>query len=170
MNFADYTPRQRIALERPNFEDARVSGFISKDPQTKRVRAVADPTGIILPIGTPGREKAKNKHFQFGTILTVDMESWPVWHAHCSFLDTEDDRLVPRAQWRDWQETLAAQEMRNLLPRWCRDADSPLKIDREKYSFHVRCRVSRMEWDYLTTVHEGGIAPSIAIKDPEIIV
>lgn len=162
-----YSQRQTIALERPNYLDARVGGFIATDPHTKRVQAVADPNEGIIAIGTADRARAKNKHYQFGTILTVDMEDWPMWHAHCSFLDTVDDYLVPRAQWRDWMERKAAQEMRNLLPGWCRESDAPVRVDRQKYSFHVRCRVSQLERDYLEVVRQGGIDASIAIRDPQ---
>lgn len=150
LTFAHYTPRQKIALDRPNYLDPRVQGFIANDPHTKRIQAVADPTsGGVLPIGTPNRHKAKNKHYQFGTILTIDMDSPPIWHAHCSYLDTVDDYLVPRDKWSEWMIVNAMQTLHGMLPNKRPDFQEKVKLEKQKYSLHMRLPVSEMEKNYL---------------------
>lgn len=160
------TDRQKIALDRPVEWDAD-KGFISRDPHLRKVEAVVEPGQEKMPLGTPGRAKLKNKHFQFSSILRVDMETpVPLWHASCCFMDTDGEHLWPLARWKDWMVEIAMTRLINLIPNQREDFREKAKLDKQKYSLHMRMPVSELERSHLIAREFGIMALMPQIRDP----
>lgn len=137
-----YSRRQMIALENPEERDP-VSWMASQSPHTRKVDVVQNRIQLV-------------------SILTVDLDSPPVWHARVGFMEAKDDYFVPLRSWTDKMEQLARQKLAELtrLPREVEKFMDGVRPKARPTNIHVFIPLSRIERDYMEVVSGAG-APRI---------
>lgn len=158
MSPAEIAEMRRWALEIPATWDAHREGYRAQQPQQRKIEVHVPPGGVKLPIGTPGRLKARSMHWQFSTILTVDMETpRPLWHARVAWLDVGADRPRPLVTWEEWQIERAMIRLVNLLRPGRDDFEERAQLDKQRASLHMRLPVTEMEKSMLIAAELGPV-------------
>lgn len=140
--------RQMIALEHAEEWDP-IHSMATNDPHKRRMKLI------------------RNK-YQLITILTVDLDSPPVWHGRVGFMQS-DEYTTPTWMWDDKLEEVARKELDQLM-RLPRPIDRYMDATRPKgrpTSMHRFIPLAAEEIDYLRVVQAGGVRRSIKLRGPD---
>lgn len=144
---AAYSRRQRIALERPEEHDAHIN-FASNDPHKREIEVIND--------------------IQLVSILSVDLDDKPEWHARVGWMESKG-YFVPLRAWLPWMEEPAQRVMSELirLPRDVEPSDvrTCVRTHGRPSTIHKYIRLSRLERDYVDAIR-AGMKPSIWFREP----
>jgi hypothetical protein len=120
------TRRQRCAFENPVYpEDGemRYAGWAldhSPDPRFRTVEMHVEPhkTESITYGGEDSLKRTIRKRYQLVSILTIEMESRPVWHASIAIVVNRDVNSEVWAfhSWRGWMRDLARKKFAEMIP------------------------------------------------------
>lgn len=141
-----YSRRQVVALENPEERDP-ISWMASQSPHTRKVEVVL-------------------KKLQLVSILTVDLDSPPVWHARVGFMEAKDDFFVPISMWTDKMEQAARGKLAELtrLPRDVEKFMDGVRPKSRPTNIHVFVPLSRLERDYMEVVSGAGAPRAIRLR------
>lgn len=143
-----YTRRQQLALERPEEHEAFLN-FASNEPWKREVEV--------------------HEGVQLVSILTVDLDDKPEWHARVGWQEAKG-YFVPLRAWTTWMEEPAQRVLDEMmaLPRdveagaWkttVRTAGRPSTI-------HKFLRLSGEEREYMLGVQGSIVQPRVWVKEP----
>lgn len=152
-----YTRRQSLAIERPAERDPE-NWMSVRDPFLRETRMV-DHGGTQI---------------QLVSILTVDLDDQPVWHARVGFLQAHDsgagdgDFFLPLRMWTVDLEQAALRELNELtrLPREVEKFTQGVRPAGRPTNVHRFIRLSELEKSWLLAVQCGGVKPSVRAVDP----
>lgn len=141
-----YTRRQQIALERPE-ETERGINFASNEPHKREVEVHND--------------------IQLVSILTVDLDDWPTWHARVGWMESKG-YFVPLRGWQPWMEEPAQRVLSEMisLPREVEKIGTAVRTHGRPSTVHKFIRVSPEEREYCLGVKGGIIQPKLWFKEP----
>lgn len=150
----EYSFRHTVAIERPEVRDP-VNWFASSEVHKRKTRLV-ERDGVKL---------------QLVSILTVDLDTPPVWHARVGYLQAagaDADYFLPLSTWTPELEQEARAELRELtaLPREVERCVFGQRPKGRASTLHCFIPLSRLEQDWLTAIQCGGASPIVRIKDP----
>lgn len=153
---AGYSDRLTIAIENPEHRDPQ-NWFASNNPFTRQVRRFERDSKNIL---------------QFVSVLTVDDDSPPVFHARVGFLEPVGeyaDRFVPMRTWTDGMQRMAKEEIATLLtlPRPDYSIASGVRPKGNASTLHGFVRLTQYEISWLRGVQEGTIQREKELRYPE---
>lgn len=141
-----YSRRHLIALENPEERDP-ISWMASQSPHTRKVDVIANRIQLV-------------------SILTVDLDSPPVWHARVGFMEAKDDFFVPIAMWTDKMEQAARKKLAELtrLPREVEKYIDGVRPKARPTNIHVFIALSRLERDYMEVVTGAGARRLVKLR------
>ncbi len=143
-----YNRRQQIALERPEEHEAHLN-FASNEPMKREVELHND--------------------VQLVSVLTVDLDDKPEWHARVGWMESKG-YFVPLRAWQPWMEQPAQRVLDEMisLPR---DLDlnavkTTVRTHGRPSTIHKFIRLSPEEREYMLGVAGGIVQPKLWFKEP----
>ncbi len=143
-----YSRRQITALERPEETEPGIN-FASNEPFKREVEV--------------------HNAIQLVSILTVDLDDWPVFHARVGWMEAKG-YFVPLRAWQPWMEEPAQRVMSELisLPRevdWKR-IRTTVRTKGRPSTIHKFIKVSPEEREYVLGITGGVVRPSLWFREP----
>lgn len=141
-----YSRRQQIALERPE-ETERDIAFASNEPYKREVEVIND--------------------IQLVSILTVDLDDWPVWSARVGWMESKG-YFVPLRAWLPWMEEPAQRVMSEMiaLPREVdpNHVRTTVRTKGRPSTIHKFIRLSPEEREYVRGITGGLVRPTLRFR------
>lgn len=163
-----FTQRQRTALEHPIEQPdfGEMSGYHTGSPQHREIETHWNydrtelETNVSSEFSGDLKARGERKKYQMASILTVDLDARPVWHASISWLYNPTDEMWQVARWRPWMNMLAENKMRALIPNLERRSPRYFTdISVGGRSLHVRAYLDEHESRALRSMRSDIVVP-----------